>query len=280
MAYAPTADGGAQSTLPSNPTGSVEGDAASGIGAEDAGGDATSAQGALHIVSLSSTVGVLTGGKLESTDSDTVTFIAIVTNTRGLDAIAGGQLIDDTGATYGAFGAGAQKGTYTATIGWKEMNQIRALDFSAAGGEREFTAKFFDNDGDVATAKIKLKLACKAHDKTLMDACSGACVDWRVDPEHCGGCQACGLGFACKSSVCSPPTLNPEGVTNCISRASVLPATTCNDVCAIFGEICSGGYYYKSACKSNFFDDIRDFDCAYPVGNLPADYDVYHCGCD
>lgn len=281
----PDADGETPSApLPPNSTGATESDAAS-----DTGTETTSAQGALRIVDLSSTVSVLTGGRREATDSETVTFIAIVTDSRGLDAIAGGQLLDDTGATYGAFGAGAQKGTYTVTIGWDDANRIRPLDFGPQNAEREFVAKFFDNGGDVATAKIKLRLACRAGDKSLVDACGGQCVDWRTDPEHCGGCKPCAIGLECKSSACSQPTLDSDGRTSCISVASVLPKTTCNDVCATIGKTCldpffeilgKTSYSYMSDACSAVDNSKTSLDCARAVDGLARKFVTFDCICE
>lgn len=58
-----------------------------------------------------------------------------MTDTKGLDTIAGGQLKDPDGHTYGAFGAGSTKGTYTVTVDWTSVNSTFPIDFGGTGGE-------------------------------------------------------------------------------------------------------------------------------------------------
>ena len=95
----------------------------------------------------------------------------------GLDTIAGGMLQDDAGGTYAAFGAGAVKGTYTATVAWSAINVVRAIDEPLAG-QRTFVAKFFDNDGHVASQVAPIEVSvpvqlgrCRRIDRR---------VQWRV----------------------------------------------------------------------------------------------------
>lgn len=63
-----------------------------------------------------------------------------------------------------------------------------------------------------------LALACgdsKAECPDENTVCETLCVDTRIDPNHCGGCDlACGPGFVCKESACACP----EGEAVCGDR--------------------------------------------------------------
>ena len=191
-----------------------------------------SANGALEIVSLTATTTRLTGGTPGPTETDSVTFVAIVTNKSGLDNIAGGQLLDDVGTTYGSFGTGSTKGTYTSTVTWKQINEGREIELSAPGGQRTFVAKFFDNDGNVATAPLPIALQCRLDAAKLVDVCNGICTDTSSSlGDHCGSCKACDKGMLCVSSTCVPSPFTSE-FTQCVSVRSVAAGTTCNDVCS------------------------------------------------
>lgn len=166
-------------------------------GAPAEGATGTSNNGELSILSITPTSPTMTGGAPLPTESLGITFIAIVTDTAGLDAIAGGQLMDESGATFAAFGAGANKGTYSATLDWVAMNTIHAAEFGLEGGTRTFVAKFFDNHKNEATAQVEIKLACRsAKTKGLLGACGGACIDVSRDANNCGTC-----GNACADCV-------------------------------------------------------------------------------
>jgi hypothetical protein len=230
---------------PGDGGGSSEADAAS------PSASSTSANGELSIVHVASTVKTITENA-DSTESDSAQFVAIVTDKAGLDAIAGGTLEDDTGATYGAFSAGANKGTYVASVTFEQINSIRRIDFPQAGGARTFVIRFIDNAGNVVTASMPLDLRCRLRPAGygqsidpsvagLVGACGGKCTDLNDDPDNCGGCgnpacapfnagasigniQAC-LGGACATQ---------EQTSACIDvRAQ--PAQTCDAVCASLG---------------------------------------------
>lgn len=211
------------------------GSAEAGVGADARssadGADGSGSNGPLSIVSLTSTVAAITSNvNLAPGAADSVTFIAIVTDTAGLDAIAGGTLMDDGGATYGAFGAGSQKGTYSLTETWGQLNQVRALDFSPPGTARKFVAKFFDNSGTSVTASIPLQLHCgTAHDQS---ACTGVCVDLQVDPANCGSCgHACAATQGCRGATCREASF-----TACAEDSG---SSTCEEVCKAQGKECA-----------------------------------------
>lgn len=214
------------------------------------GGGATTDQ--IKILSLSTTVSTITGGQPMATESDSVTFVAIVTDTKGLDTIAGGQLVNGTGATYAAFEAGTNKGTYTAMLTFQRMNQTTALDFPDAGGMITLTAKFFDNDASVATASLPLHLACRDSSNGLMGACGGGCTDPSIDYAHCGTCgTACGNGLHCASGTCRPAVIDVNNDTSCIAARSIDPGLSCADVCTAAGKNCSGAQLWDDASCAN-----------------------------
>jgi hypothetical protein len=206
--------------------------------------------GTLSVVSLTSTSQRLTGGKPLPTETESVTFVAIVIDGKGLDHIAGGHLVDESGATYAPFGAGATKGTYAATLTFAAMNQVRIADFPVGGGSRKFSARFFDNDGNTATASIDLALACRDERFGLVGSCGGICTDVATDGSSCGKCgTACGAGQRCNAGLCGAQTAD-----ECLHKRWFGPNTTCAAVCAQRGEACGFGQwaYYQPICQTGF----------------------------
>jgi hypothetical protein len=187
----------------------------------DGGDQQHDTSGPLKIISLSSTVSTVT-------EMDTVTFIAIVTDQMGLDSIAGGTLTDDSGATYGGLGAGAQKGTYQIALTWAQINEVRTLQFDVpASSMRTFTAKFFDNAGNEASASQSIGFRCAM---TGFGACNGTCTDLG-NPASCGTCSnVCAIGTGCtEAGTCIPGTA---------SACFVPGPTTCADYCTQQGKTC------------------------------------------
>lgn len=197
----------------------------------------SSANGQLTIVSVTPTSTIMTGGAPLATESSAVTFIAIVTDTAGLDAIAGGQLMDDTGATYAAFGAGANKGTFSATLDWVTMNQIRVAEFTAPGGKRTFIAKFFDNLKNEATASVELNLACRRASGESVGACGGACSAVARERKNCGSCGNVCATSVCFNGTCAPPPFAPVPTdpkfvqTDCLPRSAFESGMNCGTLC-------------------------------------------------
>jgi hypothetical protein len=251
-----------------------------GDGPSDAGADAaspstsaTSANGELSIVHVASTVKTITQNA-DSTESDSAQFVAIVTDKAGLDTIAGGTLEDDTGITYGAFSAGANKGTYVASVTFEQINSIRRIDFPQAGGTRTFVVRFIDNAGNVVTASLSLDLRCRLRPAGygqsidpsvagLVGACGGACTDLNDDPDNCGACGtptcatfnaggAVGDVQSCVAGSC----VTQEQMSACVDVA-VQPAQTCDAVCASLGA--------GLKCD-HVFGSTMDYGCQY-VGN-------------
>ncbi len=218
-------------------------------------GDGPSSDGTLTIVSLSSDVNRLTR-HANSDETETVNFIAIVTDTNGLDSIAGGSLEDETGATYTAFGAGAQKGTYVAAIDWSHINIVNPIDLPA-GGTRVFIAKFYDNFGHTISKAIAMTFQCRF--RSASTALTGACHDDCYDASNCGGCgHACGTGEVCSGAgTCVPVTMNTTSGA-CFDLSSVT-ITTCDEYCQTLGKTCDGGfntsYFSDPMCNQFLHDD-------------------------
>ncbi len=213
-------------------------DAAAGhdAGGADGSNPPTHTSGPLSIVSLTPTATTLTGGEALVSESSAINFIAIVTDEAGLDTIAGGQLMDDTGATYAAFGAGANKGTYSATLTWAQMTSVHAASFGPTGGSRKFVAKFVDNAHNQVTSEVDIALACR-RSSGLVSSCAGICADLRDDVNHCGACgtscssaQFCAAGL-CNAGFATDPASPTHVQTPCIAPSAFASSTTCSQLC-------------------------------------------------
>lgn len=72
--------------------------------------------------------------------------------------------------------------------------------------------------------------------------CETLCVDTRIDPLHCGGCDlACGPGFVCKDSACACPTGQSVCGDRCVDLATdPSHCGTCDLACGPT-EVCQAG---------------------------------------
>lgn len=239
-----------EGALPGSGPGSDAGSENSGVPSSG-----TSANGALKIINLSSTSPVVTGGLPAPTETDTVTFSAIVTSTKGLDFIAGGQLLDESGKTYAPFSSGSTKGTYATALTWQQINQGHSIDFATGdGANRKFVAKFFDNDGNEVTASVTLSLQCRLNPTQLVGACGGGCVESLANSGNdCGACGSrCPAGAYCSGSTCKTPSKANVGA--CLSASQVAGGTTCTDLCNQVGSACfEGRMYDAAACGTSSF---------------------------
>jgi len=248
-------------------------------GADSATG--ASPPAALKIVSLTTTASVVTGGKPSMAESAGVTFVAIVTDTRGLDSIAGGQLMDEAGHTYAAFGTGANKSTFTATVDFAAINAVSSIDFEGERLDRTFVAKFFDNGGDEAKAAVKLALACRSAEFGLLGACGGKCVDVERDGSNCGACNhACTSGQACVSRTCGALPLSIDGATHCQPRTAAGPQASCQTICVAAGRGCPSSEsrlkLYGNQGDKNCIEPSGSYSCTSPV-SLGTTY--FTCSC-
>lgn len=182
-----SADGGSSVDPPDGSSGST--DSSSG----------QSPNGALKILSAAATLKTLTLNPL-ATESITTEVSAIVTNTQGLESIAGGRIQDELGNTYASFGTGATKGTFVAQLSWDGINKIRSLDYDTAGGVRNFTVTFFDNAANEASASLVINFRCNTKNYWNLSASGfiqkGACVDVRSENANCGK-----LGTVCADNM-------------------------------------------------------------------------------
>jgi len=224
-----------------------------GTGGNATGGSAGgSTGGSLAIVSFTATTATLTGGSPSSTETDSATLTAIVTDSYGLDTIAGGQLLDDAGLTLAAFTAGANKSTFTAAVSWTGINLVSPITFLTSSGQRTFTAKFYDNQGNTATANLTLALMCRGltilGNSALLPACAGTCTD-TTGYANCGACgSACLSPGICQNAKCTTTAASTTKL--CLYVASVDPMLTCNAFCATANLTCTdGGLSYALACS-------------------------------
>ena len=127
------------------------------------GGGGTSSPGGPMVLSF-------TANATSMLPSQMVTFNAVVTHPAGLDALAGASLTTPDGhATYGALASAAQKGSFTLTLDWNQINQTAMIEF-ASEDNRVFRAVFYDTAGRTATASVTIALNCQG-----APACGGGC---------------------------------------------------------------------------------------------------------
>ncbi|HEY2743304.1 MAG TPA: hypothetical protein VGL86_01720 [Polyangia bacterium] len=138
------------------------GDGGGGTGGTGGGGG-TSTPGGPMVLSFSANA-------TSMLPSQMVTFNAVVTHPAGLDALAGASLTTPDGhATYGALASAAQKGSFTLTLDWNQINQTAMIEF-ASEDDRVFRAVFYDTSGRTATATVTIALNCEG-----APACGGTC---------------------------------------------------------------------------------------------------------
>jgi DNA-binding beta-propeller fold protein YncE len=90
-----------------------------------------------------------------------------------------------------------------------------------------------------------LALACSDSEATCPESnrvCETVCVDTRIDPNHCGGCDiACGAGFVCKDSACVCPAHETPCTNGCVDTATdPNHCGGCNLACGA-AEVCQEG---------------------------------------
>jgi hypothetical protein len=105
------------------------------------------------------------------TEGGAVTFRAIVSDAKVTLADIETDLVDETGARYGAL---ATNGTFalTRTLSWSDIDKVRPIATADGLSTRTFTAMFRAR-GELAAAAVALTLACPM-DKPK--ACGGTCA--------------------------------------------------------------------------------------------------------
>jgi hypothetical protein len=230
-----TTGGGGGST-----TGGGGGSTTGGGGGSTTGGGGGSTTGtgggsALTIVSL-------TISPAQLVDNSSVTISAIVTDTAGLSAIAGGTLTDPNGISYGAFSTAGGQGTFSLSLTWTDVQNISPIQTPPGGGVRALVATFYDNNANSAQKPLSLPLACHASQYAV---CDGKCANLDFDKNNCGACgvsvpecyngvAGCSSGYTLCNNQCVNLSTNPDYCGSCDN--SCTPWAIANHV---YGQILS-----------------------------------------
>ena len=119
----------------------------------------------------------------------TLILTAVVTDPDGIDDLIGGSVSDPvSGGSYGAFATAAAEGSYSITITWNQIQEVRALDTAMGGEDRVFEAVFYDQAGHQVTETIKIHMECNTNPSWAL--CGGACTDLMTSLSSCGKCYA------------------------------------------------------------------------------------------
>lgn len=106
-------------------------------------------------------------------EGDLVTFAAVVSDPDGLEDIKVGEIFDESGIRYDAFGPSAQDGAFQVTVSWGDINRAAAIGFPEGGSrERKIHVRVTDWEGHAAESSTTIELSCGGR-----AACAGACVD-------------------------------------------------------------------------------------------------------
>ncbi len=125
----------------------------------------------------------------QMTEGEFLRVVAIVTHPKGLDQLAGGQLLSADGSiVYGPFVADRQ-GTYSLDVRWDDIHQTAAINF-ATEENRVFQAQFFDAAGRKTSQFLSVRLHCKGN-----PACNGACTP---QGNQCKGGEGLCISGECK----------------------------------------------------------------------------------
>lgn len=175
------------------------------------------------------------------TESDTVTFVAVLTDPQGLTNLVGGHLTDPTGQIqFGAFIA-TNQGSYSLSLTWTQIYQ--ATNFQFVGqGPVHFVAEFFDVQGRNTTKDSTLTLACMA---STWGTCGGTCFDFANDNQHCGGCGTCdslSSGTTCAQGACGVDVEDTSHTKSCNTVCAGANGT-CGTTCADFDNFGGVGEY-------------------------------------
>ncbi|MFO0608589.1 MAG: hypothetical protein U0324_35815 [Polyangiales bacterium] len=195
---------------------------------DGAGGDA-SARGPVFL-SFGTNVMALT-------ETDSVTFTAVLTDPDGSGDLVGGALLDESGmARYGAFMASGGTGAYSLTVTWAQVHAVGRIEFRESES-RVFLAEFFDMAGNRSTRTVTLRLHC---DGRGGGACNGRCTNLSANP-NCGGCGVV-CPTACDMGTCPCPTGQTRCGEQCVN--TMLSATNCGGC----GQACAPGF----TCQGGF----------------------------
>lgn len=118
------------------------------------------------------------------TDDDLLRVTAIVTDPDGIDDLIGGELLSESGASYGAFSTGAQEGAYEIELTWQDLDAVAEISFDDGEVSRDVLARFYDQAGHTAQSVVTFTLYCDEG-----AACDGRCMNLHgTDVDNCGQC--------------------------------------------------------------------------------------------
>jgi hypothetical protein len=207
-----------------------------GGGSHDASVDAggTSTPGGPEFLSFGTNITTMS-------ESDTVTFVAVLTDPEGLANLVGGHLTDPSGQIqFGAFIA-TNQGSYSLSLTWPQIYQATNFQFVGQGPVK-FVAEFFDVQGRNTTKDTTLTLACQS---ATWGTCGGTCYDFQNDSAHCGGCGTCNSvssGTSCSAGACAVEVDDSSDTDSCMSACAAANGT-CSTACSEFENVASIGEY-------------------------------------
>jgi hypothetical protein len=209
-----------------------DGGSTSHDGSVDAGG--TTTPGGPEFLSFGTNITTMT-------ESDTVTFVAVLTDPQGLVNLVGGHLTDPTGQIqFGAFTA-TNQGSYSLSLTWPQIYQATSFQF-VGQGPAKFVAEFFDVQGRNTTKDATLTLACQA---STWGTCGGTCYDFANDSAHCGGCGTCSSvssNTSCASGACAVNVEDASDASSCMATCAAANGT-CATACQSFDSFASVAEY-------------------------------------
>jgi hypothetical protein len=200
------------------------GGAAADAGAGGADGGPASDAGPI-ILSLSTNVTALTPNSL----SGPLVITAVVTHPLGIAQVIGGTLSDPPmGGTYGAFQVSTVAGSYSLSLSWNQIEQVREIIGPAGGVDRVFRAQFFDQTGHSTSQDITVKLWCGSSSTDAL--CRGQCENLSNNALFCGSCDNnCG---ALGSQTCMMGKCVDAGLSSTTRQS-------CDSLCAASGMTCT-----------------------------------------
>jgi Cys-rich repeat protein len=223
----------------------------------------------------------MSSNRTSMSQDDVLVISVVVTDPQGIDNVIGGTLLDPTSnATFGSFATSAAEGSYEIEVTWNEINEVRALTFSAPQ-QRTFRARFFDADGNESAQDIMVQMTCGQE-----PACNGFCASLECNDScvsqlrdgtgsfgFCGACnQVCGDAGQCEggtaasgfgaSCVCEEV---PAQVDSCDGQCTFLSddgnCGTCGRFCELGACAFDSGYQLAGCACNESADCANDEAC-------------------
>jgi hypothetical protein len=193
-----------------------------GFGGGGGGGGSSSNDPLIHSFTASRTT---------LTESQSVTFAAVVAFPASATLPISARLLSDDGALlYGTFAANAQTGSFTLTLSWQQIDARQSIDFQS-DQTRVFRAVFGDSAGHSASATVDVTLTCGG-----APACRGACIV----PTNPTPPPACGI-----QHVTSDQAMSCDAIC-ALSQLTCVPDCHGDDM----DLLVAGGWTYKASSGS------------------------------